>query len=193
MLGNVLAAFVTGIFGLIVVIFGYVLNRQINLGIAEARLDKYASLWSAMKPTSPMDHKLGRRPPLSPEQREDLYQKMTDWYFDEKGGLVLSAATRGLYLTVKANLICQPVEFKPTSQQGKAAWNDERSHILLRQFSLLRTRMKADLTIYGEPFYDTLTADDRAFLEAAGQDPDRPPWRPRLWHGRGSGTSRGGG
>ena len=181
MIQALVATVISGIFAVAVAYLSYAWNRQVNFGIAQERLQKYAKLWAAMKVTSPMDHKLARREPLGATDRDALYACMTDWYFDHQGGLVLTTATRNIFLAVKENLVCDPEAFVPKSQRQLVADDAERSKILLRQFSLLRTRMKADLAIYSMPLSDKLKSTDMHFLREAGDQVDRPPWSRRIW------------
>jgi hypothetical protein len=48
---------------------------------------------------------------------------------------------------------------------------------VVRQFSLLRTAMRADIALYTTPWGSPLTEDDVAFLLACGVDVGREPWR----------------
>jgi hypothetical protein len=181
MLSTIIDPVITGLFALIGLWLVFVLNRQIKLGVAKHRLDKYASLWSKLAMTSPMEDELGRAVPLCRGRREELYEELTSWYFNEGGGMVLSASTRDVYLRVKKNLICQPNDFVPACLQEKIKDDKERSAVLRRQFSLLRTRMKADLAVYGSLFYKTLKRHDKAFLKECGQNVHLPPWKPPPW------------
>ncbi len=51
---------------------------------------------------------------------------------------------------------------------------------MVRQFSLLRTAMRADIRLYTTPWGSTLTEDDVAFLLACGVDIGQEPWRRSL-------------
>ena len=181
MIETLVVSLISGAFAVAVVYLSYALNRQVDLGIATQRLEKYSTLWACMKLTSKMDHELGRRAPLSCQDRATLYNRMTDWYFDEQGGLFLTARTRNVFIAVKKNLVCDPQAFVPKSQRQLVVDDIERAKILICQFSLLRTRMKADLTIYSTPFQDKLKPADKQFLREAGDRVDRPPWSPRMW------------
>lgn len=178
---TITAAVITGILAMVGSLLVVVINRQVNFGIAQQRRERYAELWSYMAVTSPMEHNLKRIPPLCPERRERLYKQLTRWYFQSGGGMILSAHTRNMYLAVKENLICEPAGFTPVCLRSKVEDDVERAYALIRQFSLLRTRMKADLAVYGSPFYGTLNKDDVAFLKECQQYTYLPPWNPPFW------------
>jgi hypothetical protein len=39
---------------------------------------------------------------------------MTQWYFADGNGMLLSGVTKSVYLAAKANLICKDAELKPS-------------------------------------------------------------------------------
>jgi hypothetical protein len=83
--------------------------------------------------------------------------------------MLLSANTRGIYLTVKTNMICPPSQFVPVALDEAVGTSDRaRSDAVLRQLSLLRSAMRADLEVYGKPWGKPLQPLDREFLYACG-------------------------
>jgi len=53
----------------------------------------------------------------------------------------------------------------------------QRGLLAQRQFSLLRTQLKSDLSMYGRPYGPLLGPEDRAFVEHCGVDLSRQPWK----------------
>ena len=57
------------------------------------------------------------REPFDGAARSDLYDKLTEWYFNEGNGLVLGEDTRAIYLTAKQELICEPGALSGSSKR----------------------------------------------------------------------------
>jgi hypothetical protein len=118
--------------------------------------------------------------PLTRAERSQLYDKLTDWYYDDGNGMLLTPATRNIYLKAKKNLTCPPEELVPESLVEQAAHDDGdtvRGQASIDQLSLLRTSMRADIRIYTQPYDEELSTEDIAFLEASNVDVHRDPWR----------------
>lgn len=153
--------------------------------VAEGRLEAYTALWKAMSPAQPMAGVIGMPYPDA-SARRTLFDALTVWYFDQGHGLMLSSRTRALYLTAKKNLVCDVVAFQPESSRAALAalaptqLDAERGRLSVRQLSLVRTAMRADLAIFAKPWGSKLGDEDRAFLRACGLSPWRRPWRPPL-------------
>jgi hypothetical protein len=154
------------------------LRRRITLQITERRLQAYVALWEQMKVASPM-RLYGPDPqPLTSQERKELYDQFTSWYYDNGNGMLLGQETRNLYLCAKKNLVCPFEKIEPKSLQTEERKTDEgRGRLSMRQLSLLRTRMKADLEIYGSYFFGKLEPDDKVFLKHCRQQLHRRPWR----------------
>jgi hypothetical protein len=139
-----------------------------------------------------------RREPLTSTEREQLFQDLTDWYYDDGHGMLLSEETRNIYLKAKENLTCAVDDIEPellrtrllaAREQLRATGGSQeeivrqldllRGDASIRQLSLLRTSMRGDIAIYTSPYGHDLNPEDKAFLEACGGDPSRPPWRVR--------------
>jgi hypothetical protein len=119
-----------------------------------------------------------RGSPLSLGERSELFDSLTDWYYDCGNGMLLAEGTRNIYLKAKANLTCPAEELVPASLRDRAAEDDAvRGWASIDQLSLLRTSMRADVRIFTQPYDEELSPDDLAFLEASKVDLDRPPWR----------------
>lgn len=148
-------------------------RQEIAVNVADHRLDAYAALWSKI-PLSPELRKLTGEPALTPNKRREIFDQMTAWYYGDGHGMMLGASTRSIYLTVKTNLICEPDQFVPTSCSDAIRESDEaRSAAVIRQLSLLRSAMRADLEVYGKPWGKPLQPVDREFLYACRV----PGWR----------------
>jgi hypothetical protein len=143
------------------------------VNVAENRLDAYAALWSTI-PFSPELRKLRGDPPLRWGELRRLFDDLTDWYYTGGHGMLLGTETRSIYLTLKSNLICRAHEFVPVSLSDDVREDPSaRSRAVVRQLSLLRTAMKADLEVYGKPWGKPLEPVDREFLYACRV----PGWR----------------
>jgi len=68
-------------------------RAEVNANVAEKRFAAYAALWAQTKIASPM-----RGTPLTPAERSHLYEKLTDWYYDDGNGMLLTEGTRNIYL-----------------------------------------------------------------------------------------------
>jgi hypothetical protein len=166
--------------------FGQSIRRrtqaEIEAHVAEERIKSYSALWEIMLVAAPSGGG-----PLLLDDRRALFTKLTKWYFTAGHGMVLSEDTRGLYLTAKNNLVCPPDKLVPKRLRERLeAERDlgkrDRLHgaASVRQLSLLRTSMRADLLVYSGPWGRRLEGEDRAFLRACGVRQWRRPWRPTL-------------
>jgi len=172
-MGIVITALLTGA----TIYYGSNLRRrtraEVEARVAEKRLPAYAALWEKTKVASPMRHS-----PLAPEERTELFNSLTDWYYDCGYGMLLTESTRNIYLKAKTNLTCPPEELVPESLRDRAAENDAaRGWATIDQLSLLRTSMRADVEIFTQPYDEELSPIDVSFLEACNVDLSRPPWR----------------
>jgi len=172
--------------GAVVAIIGlYFANnyrRQARVQLAEARRAAYAKLWEITGLAAPtrLDNE-GWNGALSEDERTKLYECMTDWYYRNGNGMLLDTATRRVYLEAKHNLICDDEELHPpelvSALPCELTANQRRGCISIRQLSLLRSQMKTDLAIYGEPYVRRLTQHERAFLTYCGISLGQKPWR----------------
>jgi hypothetical protein len=174
---------VTLFLGLIGLYLAHNLQRQLKLRITDKRLDAYAALWRLMEVAS--DTRLeGPNPkPLTPEEREHLFNRFVSWYYQDGHGMLLGASTRAVYLEAKKNLVRCDNEFEPKYLRDNVllALPEEkrpecRGRLAITQLSLLRTRMKADLAVYGPHYFRKLTDEDKAFLDHCGEQLWRRPW-----------------
>jgi hypothetical protein len=141
-------------------------RQEIAVSVSENRFGAYADLWSKI-PVSPELMKLTKAPPLTNKDLRKLFDSMTVWYYTGGHGMLLGTHTRVIYLTVKTNLICDWDKFVPVSKQSRIRnHTDARSELVIRQLSLLRTAMRADLELYGKSWGKSLEDDDREFLYA---------------------------
>jgi hypothetical protein len=158
--------------------FGNNLRRrtraEVEANVAEKRLPAYAALWEKTKIASPM-----RGSPLTPAERSQLFDDLTDWYYDKGYGMLLTETTRNIYLKANANLTCPPERLVPALLQDRlaAGGDSARGWASIDQLSLLRTSMRADVEIFTQPYDEELSPDDVAFLEASNVDLAVAPWR----------------
>jgi len=156
------------------------LRRQIKLATTETQLEAYAALWEILKVASLTRLRQPEPKPLTSQERKDLDDKITAWYYKDGNGMLLGEGTRNVFMQARKNLICPFEQIQPKSLQTEERRTDEgRGMLSMRQLSLLRTRMKADLEIYGLIFCGDLEPDDKAFLEQCGERLSRKPWRPK--------------
>ena len=91
------------------------MRSEVEANVAEKRFAAYAALWATTKDASPM-----RGAPLTPIERSQLFNKLTDWYYDGGQGMLLTEPTRNIYLRAKKNLTCPIEELVPESLAEQA-------------------------------------------------------------------------
>ncbi|MFI0445504.1 hypothetical protein [Actinomadura sp. 6N118] len=172
----------TALVGLIGLWFANNYRRQLRVRLSDRRIQAYARLWEPTVIATPMRSER----PLTKADREQLFDLLTSWYYGHGDGMLLTARTRELYLKVKTNLICDDADLQPamlaTLVRSAPAdrVNAQRGCISVRQLSLLRTQLKADLAVYGVPFYGPLLPDERELLRSCRIRTWRHRLRPRL-------------
>lgn len=177
--------------------------RDVRLKVTERRLDAYAQLWEILAACRPGD------PPLGDRGRRLLQRRMSDWYYTNGQGMTLGRDSRSLFFKAKDNLVSiDPIKITESGRNRKRqkqmdirarteslrrridyAGTDEREvahgRLARRQLSLLRTQLRADLSLFGKPYGDDLNEDDMTFLWSADipQYWQRPwwPWRRSPW------------
>lgn len=144
----------------------YSFHRQQRLKIAEQRIDAYRRLWEVMGPARPsrLDPGDGAGPITAAEAGE-LYDAITAWYFTNGNGMLLTQATRSMYLEAKRRLGTYATATADAAREPDAAKRR------MRELSLLRTQMKFDLTIYGVFQPNSLDAEDEEFIRGCGLNP----------------------
>ena len=75
----------------------------------ELRFESYGRLWALMRPLAIYD-----KSPISAEDMARLSLQFTDWYFSEKGGLMLTSHNRDLYFALQD--LVEAVSSKPDWQ-----------------------------------------------------------------------------
>lgn len=174
---------VTLILGLIGLYLAHSYRRNIALGVAEKRLAAYSALWSRMNIASPVRLSEWRNEPLTHEEREKLFNEFTQWYYENGNGMLLGGGTRTIYLRVKDNLVCPIDYYEPESirtrlkMMSQEEQETERGRLSIDQLSLLRSRMKADLEVYGPPYHNKLDDDARALLICCREDLSSKVWK----------------
>ncbi|MFB7618059.1 hypothetical protein [Kitasatospora sp. NPDC056181] len=180
---NDLALFITGaatVLGAVIALCGVFLTnsyrRQARLKISERRLAAYGALWELSKAAAP-----SRPQPMSRQEQHALYRRLTDWYYTDGNGLLLSADSREIYRVARSNLCCPHDDLVPPppremteSDPGYERWRGDLSR---DQFSLLRSQMKADLAIFGRIYTDSLDDQKKAFLKGCRVSTWKAPWR----------------
>ena len=160
--------------------FAHNLRRNIILKISERRLEAYASLWAEMVSASPTRIKLACQP-LTRQERFILFRKLQNWYYMSGNGMLLKGKTRDMFFQVKDNLVCDTNDLKPDKFRDDVLADDDEADSIrgarsIEQLSLLRTRMKADIGIFGKSYHGGLSEDDIEFLKSCGENPKRKPW-----------------
>jgi hypothetical protein len=113
------------------------INRDLQLKMAERRLEAYERLWALMRVASPYSD------PLDKAGRESLHGQLTDWYYARGDGMLLARATREVYLQVKDNLRRSHSEIVPDATRDRlmslngASAELEHGRLAQRQLSLL--------------------------------------------------------
>lgn len=94
--------------------FAYSYSRQMALKLSETRLKAYSRLWQLSGVAAPtrLDG-WGEDGYMLLEERRALWAAMTDWYYANGGGMLLTATTKDVYLKVKHNLICESSDLGP--------------------------------------------------------------------------------
>ena len=178
-LADVVFTVLLGIVGLYLV---HSLRRQQALRVAEKRLAAYQALWGRMALASPVRLTVWNAKPLSVEERQQLFHSFTDWYYENGNGMFMGDSTRAIYLKAKDNLLRDVDYYEPRSIRQKllalppAEQDRARGYLSIRQLSLLRNRMKADLGVFGIPYHVNLNELDVDFLIACGENLNSSPW-----------------
>jgi len=168
--------------------FAYSYNRQMALKLSETRLEAYSRLWEVSGVAAPtrLDG-WGVDGCLDIEERRALWAAMTDWYYADGGGMLLTATTKDVYLNVKHNLICDWEGLRPAGLAGRinqvlrlpadpVLVAKVRGTLAIRLISLLRTQLKSDLAIYGATYSGELSDYERFFLIQSGVDLRSKAW-----------------
>lgn len=182
------AAIVVAITG---IYFANSFRRRSKFELAEARRIAYAELWEITGLAAPTRLSRGVDGLLTPNERSRLMQEMTNWYYRDGQGMLLSKRTRSMYLSAKTNLTCHDTDLEPEGDKllalipGLGSSIEKRGCLSIRQLSLLRTQMKSDLAVYGRVYSKTLRDHERRFLrECIGPTWRwRKPWRSAAFGG----------
>ncbi|MCF6155914.1 MAG: hypothetical protein E3K36_11825 [Candidatus Brocadia sp.] len=163
---GLLNVIVTVFLGLVGFYLTHSFRRQVKQKTADGRMRSYAELWEitgvARSTRIKEWHAEELKGPLTQDERMKLYVALTKWYYENGNGMVLGDNTRRLYLTAKDNLICPDEALKPSklyeilkklSDENRI---EKRGHLSIRQLSLLRARMRADLEVYGVLYFGEL-------------------------------------
>lgn len=146
------------------------------------RFETYPKLWRATRAAAPMAEVVDDER-LSTFERKRLYDTLTEWFFDDAGGMLMGEPTRTIYLRAKENLQLEHGKLWPDSVAKHVTDAEDqelaRSQVARRQLSLLRSAMRADLGIIGKPYGSQLDPRDRDFLRASGARLWKRPW----WNG----------
>jgi hypothetical protein len=86
---------------------------------------------------------------MTADELAQLADELTDWYYAEHGGMLLTPASQAMFVHLRANLTGG--SFRPASWKNlvrDASADDDRWLLLWRQASLLRTQLKVDCGVY---------------------------------------------
>jgi len=166
--------------------FAYNYRLQMTLKLSETRLKAYSRLWEISGVAAPTRLEgWGDDGYLRPDERRALWAAMTNWYYAEGNGMLLTATTKVVYLNVKHNLLCASSKLKPDGlggeikkqlPAGQELDDKVRGVLAIRLISLLRTQLKSDLAIYGATFAGRLDKYEGFFLEKSGVDLASKAW-----------------
>lgn len=182
------------ILGLIGFYFTNNYRRQVKQKAADSRLESYAKLWTLMEPARPVQetdetyYKPEKERAFPYNKRKLMHEQFTKWYYENGNGMFLGDSTRQMYLQAKHNLVCPDDKIKPKilydrNLEGKTAYERKkcRSHLSIRQLSLLRARMRADIEVYGGLYFGNLHDDDKDFLKECNESLWKRPWLKLPW------------
>jgi hypothetical protein len=167
--------------------FAYSYSRQMALKLSETRLAAYSRLWEISGVAAPtrLDG-WGDDGYLLLDERRALWAAMTDWYYANGGGMLLTATTKDVYLNVKHNLICESSDLRPVglvdrineelSATGHELDDKVRGTLAIGLISLLRTQLKSDLAIYGATYSGKLNHYEYFFLLHSGVNLRSTAW-----------------
>lgn len=157
---------VTSVIALVGLYAANSLRRQQRLKIAEKRISAYRALWEVMEPAriTRLDEE-GGQGPITPAEAVGIRKEMIHWYYAGGNGILLTQATKSLYLLACRRLIAK---------------GENDGFQRMRELSILRTQMALDL----DPFDVVFLPDysDSEFLSDAGIDPRR--WARGPWYKR---------
>jgi hypothetical protein len=167
--------------------FSHNYRTRLRLDLASARLEAFGRLFETSGLAAPTRlAQAGERGVLTVEERDRLYHELTSWYYQNGNGMLLEGPTRDAYLKAKRNLTCDVSKIDPPSAWQALCTDFEhepredsemlRGLLSMRQLSLLRSQLKAELAIFGNPFTGSLANHEAEFLKACGIDLDKPPW-----------------
>lgn len=161
-------------------------RRQVKQKTADGRMRSYSKLWEltwvARTTRTKEWHAEEIKGPLTQDERMKLYVALTKWYYEDGNGMFLGDNTRKIYLTAKDNLICPGEALQPSKlyeliqRLPDDQRSEKRGELSIRQLSLLRARMRADLEVYGVLYLGDLRDEDNVFLEYCGEKWQKKPW-----------------
>jgi len=91
-IANVIVTVILGLIGLYLV---HSVRRDLALSVADKRLAAYIALWGRMICASPVVRVTKwKHKPLTPEEREKLFDDFTAWYYGSGNGVLVGGGTR---------------------------------------------------------------------------------------------------
>jgi hypothetical protein len=152
-------------------------RAEVESDVASKRFDAYAALRATIASASPM-----RDAPLTKAERVRLFDDFTRWYFEGGHGMLLTEQSRNIYLTAKRNLTCPDDELVPDALATRVKTGGEAvlGDACKKQLSLLRSSLRADIRIYTDPYDESPSHEDVAFLKACKVKLDQQPWKRAL-------------
>ncbi len=167
--------------------FSHNYRARLRLDLASARLEAFGRLFEISGLAAPTRlAQAGERGVLMVEERDQLYRELTSWYYQGGNGMLLEGPTRDAYLKAKRNLTCDVGKIDPPSAWQALCTDFGHDHrkdsnllrglLSMRQLSLLRSQLKAELAIFGNPFTGSLANHEVEFLKACSIDLNKKPW-----------------
>lgn len=165
-------------------------RRQVTLKLSQTRLEAYSRLWEITGFGAPTRLEgWGDDGYLRLEERRDLWTAMTDWYYANGGGMLLTSTTRNVFLNVRHDLVCESSALHPPGLDdqikrclptGQELDDKVRGTLAIRLVSLLRIQLKSDLAIYGSDYSGRLNEYERFFLKHSNVKLRSRAWQPQL-------------
>jgi hypothetical protein len=158
------------------------LGRRLKQGVQERRLAAYEGLWAVTGVAATIRLRgEWAGGPLTENERRELFDAMTKWYYRTSGGIFLSPRARPVYLKAKVNLLCPETEIEPAEALADfpdaRTTEEARGRLAIRQLSLLRWVMRFDLSIHTEPYNAYLMPMEIEFLRRCEIDLHKRPFK----------------
>ena len=182
------------LFPVVITIVGWYLANNYRRGtrvkLIDTRRDAYGKLWEITQITRGsrnIEGLPGNPNPLSLLELHNLRNALLDWYWTDGNGMLLEPETVHILLNAANNMVRDSETTKPPLKlfypvvpnclDGTPENVLARSDMALIQTALLRTALKAEMSISSRLTMDKLGPKQVAFLRASGVNLRKSPWR----------------